>query len=303
MRKLAAVLAAVVVLAVGCSGADDVGDGDTAGGAGSSGVESRERGTAIGYSAEQAGAGAGAEALADQAARAPGAGGVYVGSAAALPKLGPSVIKTAQIDVELERAAFQDSMQSAVAIAARFGGFVLSSSTEGERARRGELIMRIPSASFERAMGAIKDLGNVEREQVTGEDVSQEFVDLEARLRNLSVQERVLLRLMGRAKTVGGTIQVQRELTGIQLEIERIRGRLRYLEDQTAFGTISIGLFEEGVVKGEGRTGVLQRAWGRAIDLFFGLVSAVIVASGVVVPIAVVAALLLIVFRRRVRTA
>jgi Domain of unknown function (DUF4349) len=217
-----------------------------------------------------------------------------------LPALGPKVIKNARVRLEVARGGFSDALREATAVAGTYGGFVVSSSVEGENARRGSLVIRVPAERFEPALADIHDLGTLIRETVSGEDVAQEFVDLEARLRNLRAHEGVMLRLYDRAQTIPESIRVQKEVTSVQLRIEEIEGRLRYLRDQAAFGTISIGLVEVGVVP-DGPRGVIQRAWERAVDVVLALVSAAIVSLGVVIPLGVLA-LVMWPFVRRLRT-
>jgi len=241
-----------------------------------------------------------APAAADQGEGRPSAGDeVALGAAAStLPGVGPSVIKTAEIALEIERGGFKDALQDATAVASAEGGFVLSSSVQGRESRRGSIVLRVPSDRFEAALASLRGLGSVERERVSGEDVGQEFVDLEARLRNLRAQEAVLLRLMNEAQTVTDTIRVQKELTGIQLEVEQIRGRLRYLHDQASFGTISVSMVEAGVVA-PGEPGIIAQAWERAVEGFLAVIGGLITALGVLVPIAVLALLSWVVIRRR----
>jgi len=241
-----------------------------------------------------------APAAADQGEGRPSAGDeVALGAAAStLPGVGPSVIKTAEIALEIERGGFKDALQDATAVASAEGGFVLSSSVQGRESRRGSIVLRVPSDRFEAALASLRGLGSVERERVSGEDVGQEFVDLEARLRNLRAQEAVLLRLMNEAQTVTDTIRVQKELTGIQLEVEQIRGRLRYLHDQASFGTISVSMAEAGVVA-PGEPGIIAQAWERAVEGFLAVIGGLITALGVLVPIAVLALLGWVVIRRR----
>jgi hypothetical protein len=148
----------------------------------------------------------------------------------------------------------------------------------------------VPSDRFGSALGALRDLGKVTHEQISGKDVTDEFIDLEARLRNYRAQERVLLDLMSQSRTVADTIRVQNELTGIQLQVERIKGRLRYLDDQASFSTIFVHMLEKGAPP-PATVGVLGRAWSRAVDGFFGVIGAVIVSSGVIVPIALLVAI------------
>jgi hypothetical protein len=216
-----------------------------------------------------------------------------------LPVIGPKVIKMASVRVEVARGGFSEALGEATAVAGKYGGFVLSSALEGERARRGSLVIRVPAERFELALADIRDLGTLKRERVSGEDAGQEFIDLEARLRNLRAHEGVMLRLYDRAQTIPESIRVQKEVTSVQLRIEEIEGRLRYLRDQAAFGTISIGLVEVGVVP-EGPKGVIERALDRAVDVVLAVASAAIVSLGFIVPVGLLG-LLLFPFVRRLR--
>jgi hypothetical protein len=183
-----------------------------------------------------------------------------------------------------------------MATAERNGGFVLDTSVDDVKLGLGSVTLRVPADRFGRALADLQDLGKVERESVSGQDVTQEFIDLEARLRNLEAQERVLLNLMSEAQSVADTIRVQRELTGIQLEVERLKGRLRYLEDQTALSTIHVRIAEAGAAPP--RLGMLQRAWTRSVDVFLGVIAAVIVGAGFVVPVVLMGGLILVLFWR-----
>lgn len=219
--------------------------------------------------------------------------------AAVLPRLGPAVIKEATLDLEVEADAFRGAIDSATAVAADHGGYVLSSSVEGEEGRIGSVVLRVPSSRFEEALGALRGLGTVRAESVSGREVGQQFVDLEARLRNARAQQTVLLDLMGNAVSIPGTIHVQRELERVQLEIEQITGRLRYLRDRTALGTITVQLAEVGAAA----PGMLARAWDSAADVLAGLAYAGIVAGAIVVPLGAVGLAGFAVWRRLRRRA
>lgn len=213
------------------------------------------------------------------------------------PSVGPRVIKTATVELEVAKDGLEEATRESIAIAGRFGGFVLSTSTRNDRSASSSVVVRIPAGSFERALTQLEELGDVKAEEISGEDVSQEFVDMEARVRNLEAQETVLLRLMDRSVSVADTIRVQRELQGVQLEIERLTGRLRYLEDLTEMGTISLSLVEVGAPGHKPPSGVLAKAWERAVDGALAVVSAVIVGTGVLVPIAIMAAIAFLLLR------
>jgi hypothetical protein len=296
MKATRLVRVAVVVLVIGvllgaCASDDDVGGDDAETGAGG-GVETADTGAP--ESDERLDSATGdlvADAGEDGGADASGGGA----GAMQLPDARPSIIKTAQLDIEVARDSLQDAVDDAIAAAQDAGGFVLTTRLDDERSGRGTLVLRVPAERFESALAALDDLGEVLGRSVSGEDVGEEFVDLEARLRNFEAQEAVLLRLMDRAETVSDTIKVQRELTGIQLEVERIRGRLRFLEDQTSLGTVTVKLTEPGAVVATAST--LEKAWQRAGNTALAFVSGLVVSLGVIVPGALLLGLAFVAFR------
>lgn len=231
------------------------------------------------------------EALSDQA------GGDDLASTAAAPatpEIGPNVIKTAELKLEVPKDEFRDAVTKATGAASSFGGFVLT--TDVSETRSGTIILRVPAENFDSVLGDLRSLGDLKGETISGRDVSEEFVDLQARLRNLEVQETVLLRLMDRAQTVSATIKVQRELSGVQMEIERLRGRIRFLDDQTSFSTITVNLVRADLAPPE-PAGALGRAWENAKDTFVAVVSGVVVGAGFVLPVAFLLALIALAYR------
>jgi hypothetical protein len=206
------------------------------------------------------------------------------GVAAPLPRLGPSVIKTATLRLEVEAGGVQEAVSAATDAARRQGGFILRS--ESLQEDRATLVLRVPSRRFESALAELRGLGEVEREVVAGEDVGEEFVDLEARLRNLQAEQAVMLRLFDQAASIPDTIRVQHEVSAVQLQIEQIRGRLRFLRDQTSFGTITLNIVERGAEEG---VGVIERSWNQALDGLVAIAGGVIAAIGYLIPIAVLA--------------
>jgi hypothetical protein len=214
------------------------------------------------------------------------------------PAIGPSVIKTADVEVEVKRGDFQDALNQSIGLAGRYGGFVVSTTIDGEDHRSGSVVLRIPANDFERVLASLEGLGEVHNEVVSGRDVSQEFIDLDARIRNFESQEAVLLRLMAQTNSIGESIRVQHELQSVRLEIERLQGRLRYLRNQAAMSTISMRLIEAGAAPTEPpKIGVLGKAWDQAIAGALAVVSAVIVGAGIALPIAVMIVIALVLLR------
>lgn len=195
-----------------------------------------------------------------------------------LPAPADNVIKTADLAIEVAKGRIDRSWERVFAIASRLGGFVVSSNQGGptpvaesreDDPRVAEIVIRVPATRFDQALADLSgaDIGKVTRRGTSGQDVTQEFVDLESRLRHYRAQESVLLRIMSRARTIGDTISVQQQLSQVQLQIEEITGRLRYLKDQTSFATISVHLAETGAVAGGPSDGPsFTKAWDTAVE-------------------------------------
>ena len=211
----------------------------------------------------------------------------------------PKVIKEGQVELRVERDTFGDSIDEVILLARRFGGSVQSTAIDDSGEGRGTVIVRVPSDRFEDTLTELGDIGRIESQFVDTQDVTDEFVDLEARIRNARTAEHVLLNLMDEATTIADTIRVQNQLERVQENIERMRGRLRVLEDQTSFSTLAVDVIEEGAPKEDPEeAGTLGKAWRDAVEGFMGVVSGVIVASGVVLPVAFMALIVALLVRR-----
>jgi hypothetical protein len=226
-----------------------------------------------------------------------------VAEVAALPALGSAVIRTAQISIEVGKDGFGSAFDAATLVAGKYGGYVQSSSMAGTEVRSGDLLLRVPADRFDDAMSDLRELGTVDGQSMSGEDVSAQFVDLEARLRAWQAQEAVLLDLMSQATSIEATIRVQSELQDVQVRIEQIKGELRLLEDRTEFATIQVSLHEPGGPVAPQRFDDTARpslgeAWERAIDGVLGVFYVVVVGLGYLVPIAAIAAIAWFAYRR-----
>jgi hypothetical protein len=219
----------------------------------------------------------------------------------AVPGVGSQVIKDARLALQVKRGGLQSALSAASAAAGRFGGYVQSSTAAG---RSGSILVRVPSSSFEPALGVLKGLGTVRGLTVSGKDVTSEFVDLNARLITWRSQETVLLRLMDQATSISDTLRVQAQLQQVQFRIEQLRGALRVLRDQTSYGTIEVGFREVGAPVAAPQTAPapsIARAWQLAWAGFLGVVSAVIVGLGYLIPLSLLALGGWLVYRRATR--
>ena len=209
----------------------------------SAGYAPQDEGVAAPPGASGEGAAASAGAASSSAAQEEDVGvGSAEGARAALPGFdGEKIVKTAELAVRARDV--RESASRAQEIAARFGGSVSSSRIdEGDGSVSADLVLSVPSGEFEATLGELRDLGDATTDTVGGEDVTEEFVDLESRERNLLRAEESLLRLYDEAESVDDALSIERELTGLREQIELVQGRIQFLGDRTATSRISLGI-------------------------------------------------------------
>ncbi|HKT09987.1 MAG TPA: DUF4349 domain-containing protein [Gemmatimonadaceae bacterium] len=210
------------------------------------------------------------------------------------------LIRTAQASVEV--AVLDTGVSGVRAVAQRVGGYVANVSVQDGRdePHSATLEVRMPASRFDEALAALHPLGKVESVSVSTADVGEEYVDVNARMDNARKLERRLIGLLAtRTGKLKDVLDVERELSRVREEIERYEGRLRYLRTRAAVSTISVTVHEPVPVVGErGSTSVLAEAFRQAWRNFVSFIAQGIAAMGVLVPLAVIAAGLLLVARR-----
>ncbi len=162
------------------------------------------------------------------------------------PVIERKIIRNA--DLTLEATAPEEAQQKISAIAESRKGFVIESTQSGSDVKTTTrdtvtMTIRIPAEQFNAALDEIRKTSNrVIVEKVKGEDVTEEFIDIEARLMTKKALEAQFLEIMKRANSVEDALNVQRELAEVRGEIEQIEGRKRFLENQSSLSTIKITL-------------------------------------------------------------
>lgn len=134
--------------------------------------------------------------------------------------------------------------QEAINLTTELGGYVINQRIwDGERGYRFATIkVAVPVAEFGNAMFAFRTLGTVTDESATGEDVTDEYVDLNSHLGNLYATQEQLRIFLEQAKNITETLTVYEELVKVEEEINAIQGRINYLADRSAFSTINLDI-------------------------------------------------------------
>ncbi|MGM0366797.1 MAG: DUF4349 domain-containing protein [Actinomycetota bacterium] len=223
------------------------------------------------------------------------------------PSLDRKIIKSSYLEVEIASGEFEEKLFEVSNLAERNGGFVSNSESYSDpegRLTSGRITIRVPAEKFDSVLNQVKALGTVLSISISGQDVTEEYVDLEARLRNLRAQETVLLELMEQARTVRDSIEVQRELSTVQGEIEVLKGRLNYLDNMVSFSTIDVYFTVPPLIRETADWGFInavRRGARGAVNVFNGLVRVLILISPVLVFIAVIIVIIWLIIRAKKR--
>lgn len=190
------------------------------------------------------------------------------------------IIKDAELSIEVPSPA--DAQRAVASIAESHGGFVVASETKqtenAEPAKRTlevKLVARVPAAQFNPTVEAIAKLAtNVVHNSVSGKDVTEEFIDLEARIRTQRALELQFLQIMKQTGEIADALEVQREIAAVRTEIEKLEGRKRFLENRASLSTITVTIKTPVVIvvstSGFGRN--LREAVSDSVDVASAIV-------------------------------
>jgi uncharacterized protein DUF4349 len=173
----------------------------------------------------------------------------------------------------------------------RVGGFVADASVQSGRnqLRSATLELKVPASRFDDLTEGLEPLGRLQFVNVGAEDVSEEFVDLTARVANgRRLEDRLVELLRTRTGKLQDVLSVERELARVREEIERMEGRLRFLKTSAQLSTLSVNLYEPPpIVASHPGQSVIGEAFKTAWRNFVGLLAGAIASLGVVVPVVV----------------
>lgn len=156
------------------------------------------------------------------------------------------IIKIGSMTITVDKV--DDTVTKVTNVANAKGGFLQSSSVyDGSNGSQYAYVtIKVPVAQFDKTFEEIKKLALiVDQETVSGQDVTEEFVDLQARLKNAKSTEQQYVEILKQASNVDDTLKVTKQLDEIRGTIERYEGQLKYLQNQTDMSTITLTIQEQ----------------------------------------------------------
>jgi hypothetical protein len=218
---------------------------------------------------------------------------------------GPQVIRTAQMTLSVGSGLFDSKLADLRTVVEQQGGFIAgtdaqSNPTTDESIRTGVITFMVPAAKFDETIDLLAKMGKVKNEHISGNDVSAQYVDLQARLANQMAQRDAMLVLLKRAQSISDIIAVQTQIGQITGQIEQLKGQIQYIEHNTSYSTVTVTMLEAGAPAQVQR----QDSWGFATALsdaahnFVATINYVITGLGAIGPVLVLLWLGYLLWRR-----
>lgn len=208
------------------------------------------------------------------------------------------------VDISMEADNAFRTVDEITVMATAAGGYVSGSSVydpyySDTSRQEGYITVRIPAENYTAFVRDVEKLGEVNSKSITGTDVTEEYIDMEARLNNLLKQEKRLTEILNISTTVEEVLSVEKELERVRGEIDSLTGRLQYLNNRIDFATINIRVTEPTPIT---HSWGMRDALSSSVQGFVSTVRAMVILVGYLLPILIVLSTLvaiLLVIRRR----
>lgn len=224
------------------------------------------------------------------AGAAPGAAAQPASGGSGPTTPGPRVQRSARLSLDVDRGQLDGRIDRVLQLVSAQGGFVAGVQpapvpADDASARSGQVTFQVPAAKFDDTLVALRRMGTTTNIQMSGIDVSGQYVDVQARLANARAQRDAYLALLGRAQSVQEIIAVQDKLGAVTGQIEEYQGQLDALNQTTTYGTITVSISERAALA----QGGFGQAFSQAGSNLVAVLQFLVVAVGTLAPFLVVA--------------
>lgn len=213
------------------------------------------------------------------------------------------LIKRASIQLEVEK--LDDKFNEIFSIVESKDGYVenstvWTSTTSTGSQKMSNLILRVPEQRFDEVIFHIEKMGDIKSKSITGDDKTLEYIDLQARLRNMELQEQKLLEILDKASNVQEILEIMREVSSIRSEIESMTAQLKHWDSLVQYSTINLGMQEIASSKKGINTKSYEGLWGKVSEAFIlsvnkliNIAALVVIFIGSIVPIIILIAVII----------
>jgi hypothetical protein len=189
------------------------------------------------------------------------------------------IIRTGTMSIENE--SFDETENKAKEIVKNLGGYITNSTAQVNQSgkKQGTLTIRVLADKYDALLAELAKIGKVMNQNISGRDVTEEYVDAEARLKTQRELESRLLQLLAeKTANLTAVVEVEQKLASVRENIERTEGRMRMLKDQASFSTVTVSLYEPAILNTSsgGFFYELERGFEKGLTGFTSVLSGII---------------------------
>ncbi len=208
--------------------------------------------------------------------------------------------------MSIENDSFDETEAKAKEIAKNLGGFITNSTAQVNQSgkKQGTLTIRVQADKYDALLAELSKTGKVMNQNITGRDVTEEYVDAEARLKTQRELEARLLQLLSeKTANLTAVVEVEQKLASVRENIEKTEGRMRMLKDQASYSTITLSIYEPAILNTSsgGFFYELERGFEKGLTGFTAVISGLITFIVALSPILAILGLIVYVVIRYVR--
>lgn len=159
------------------------------------------------------------------------------------------IIRTGTMSIENDN--FDETEAKAKEITKNLGGYITNSTSQVNQSgkKQGSITVRVHADKYDELLAEMAKIGKVMNQNITGRDVTEEYVDAEARLKTQRELESRLLQLLAeKTANLTAVVEVEQKLASVRENIEKTEGRMRMLKDQASFSTVTVSIFEPAIL-------------------------------------------------------
>lgn len=214
-----------------------------------------------------------------------------------VPALSTKVVKTGTLQLQVASGSIPTTIGRLSSEASGLSGFVASSSESTGTSASGDVTIRVPVANFEVLVGDAQRLGKTVQLTSSGQDVTGQYVDLQARIQSLQSTRTQFEQILAKAQTIADILSVESQISDLQTQIEQLQGQFQVLNDQATYSTLTVQISEAGKPPPAPPkpAGGISKSWSHARHSFAHGAESILAASGgIAVFLVTLAAILLV---------
>lgn len=212
------------------------------------------------------------------------------------------IVKKGTISIEIDK--FDEAEKKINEEVFKVKGYITNShsSLDASGKKQGIIEVRIPADKYDSFIQSISPIGKVMSQKISGNDVTEEYIDLEARqITQKELEKRLLQLLSEKTARLTDVVEVEQKLSNVRENIERTEGRMRFLKDQSAFSTLSVSLFEPSLLQtssGGGFFYEIGQAFKKGLNGFTEVLSGLVTFIVAFTPILIFAFIIFLIIRK-----